>query len=121
MSMEPALKQALLDYNRQDCEAIAFLTRILADLHALAPSDSKPLQGAAVLTSNIKRESPYGLFKRVQFALPELEAINNAAYWDYQRERIYAKSNNNPSRKPRRRVAIRSVLMPNTTAILPEV
>jgi predicted RecB family nuclease len=119
MSMEPALKQALLDYNRQDCEAIAFLTRKLADLHALAPSDSKPLQGAAVLTSNIKRESPYGLFKRVQFALPELEAINNAAYWDYQRERIYAKSNNNPSRKPRRRVAIRSVLMPNTTAEYP--
>ena len=27
MSMEPALKQALLDYNRQDCEAIALLTR----------------------------------------------------------------------------------------------
>jgi hypothetical protein len=44
MSKEPALKQALLDYNRQDCEAIAFLTRKLADLHALAPSDSKPSQ-----------------------------------------------------------------------------
>ena len=35
--MEPALKQALLDYNRQDCEAIALLTERLADLHAAVP------------------------------------------------------------------------------------
>jgi predicted RecB family nuclease len=113
MSMEPALKQALLDYNRQDCEAIAFLTRKLA---ALAPTDSKPSEGAVVLTSNMKRDSAYGLFKRNQFALPGLEAINNAAYWDYQRERVYVKSSNSPSRKPRRRSAIRSVSTPNTTA-----
>ena len=26
----------------------------------------------------------------------ELETINNAAYWDYQRERVYVKSRNNP-------------------------
>ena len=44
-----------------------------------------------MLTSNMKRESPYGLFKRVQFALPGLETINNAAYWDYQRERVLRK------------------------------
>jgi transposase len=82
------------------------------------PSDSKPSHEAVVLTSNMKRESPYG-FKRVQFALPGLETINNAAYWDYQRERVYVKSGKNPSRKPRRRAAIRSVLTPNTTAEYP--
>jgi hypothetical protein len=39
----------------------------------------------------MKRESPYR-FGRIAFALPEMEAINKAAYWDYQRERIYVKS-----------------------------
>ena len=41
----------------------------------------------------MKREShsPYG-FKRNEFVFPALEAINKAAYWDYQRERVYVKS-----------------------------
>ena len=42
----------------------------------------------------MKWEHPYG-FKRNTFAYPELNAINSAAYWDYQRERIYVKSNLN--------------------------
>ena len=44
-----------------------------------------------VLTSDMKRESPYR-FGRIAFALPEMETINKAAYWDYQRERVYVKS-----------------------------
>ena len=39
----------------------------------------------------MKRGSPYG-FKRNEFVFPALEAINKAAYWDYQRERVYVKS-----------------------------
>ncbi|MBV8320152.1 MAG: hypothetical protein JO049_05695 [Hyphomicrobiales bacterium] len=39
----------------------------------------------------MKRESPYG-FKRNEFVFPALEAINKAAYWNYQRERVYVKS-----------------------------
>ena len=39
----------------------------------------------------MKWESPYR-FGRIAFALPEMDTINKAAYWDYQRERIYVKS-----------------------------
>src|SRR5258707_15171235 len=39
----------------------------------------------------MKRESPYHC-GRIAFALPEMETINKAAYWDYQRERVYVKS-----------------------------
>ncbi len=58
--MEPELKQALLDYNRQDCEAIALLTKTLLDLHPSTPSDSKPSQQKLVITSDMKRENLYG-------------------------------------------------------------
>ena len=44
----------------------------------------------------MKRESLFG-FGRIEFALPEMETINKAAYWDYQRERVYVKSANKPS------------------------
>jgi predicted RecB family nuclease len=114
VSRDPAVKQALIDYNRQDCEALGLLAQKMVDLHYAAPTASKSSQGELILTSDMKRESPYK-FKRVQFALPEMETINNAAYWDYQRERVYVKSRNNSPRK-RRRVAMgRNVLAPNTT------
>ena len=114
MSREPALKQALLDYNRQDCEAIALLTKKLADLHPSTPSDGKSSQQNLVITSDMKREHPYG-FKRNQFVLPDLEIINQAAYWDYQRERVYIKSRKKSSRKRKSFAVIRGTSTPNTT------
>jgi transposase len=39
----------------------------------------------------MKRESPYH-FARNEFSLPEFADINKAAYWDYQREKIYIRS-----------------------------
>jgi len=85
----------------------------MVDLHRLSPQDGKPSQSELVLTSNIKRENLYG-FGSNQFVLPEMEIINKAAYWNYQRERVYVKSNRTPTRK--RGLGVRgSVLMPNTT------
>lgn len=90
-SRDPAVKQTLLDYNRQDCEALELVANRLVDLHRAAPADGKSSQREVVLTSDMKWESPYH-FGRIAFALPEMEAINKAAYWDYQRERVYMRS-----------------------------
>jgi hypothetical protein len=46
----------------------------------------------------MKRES-LRRFGRIDFAFPEMETINKAAYWDYQRERVYVKSVNKPTRR----------------------
>jgi predicted RecB family nuclease len=89
-SRDPAVKQTLLDYNRQDCEALELVANRLVDLHRTAPADGKSSQREVVLTADMKRESPYR-FGRITFALPEMEAINKAAYWDYQRERVYVR------------------------------
>ena len=59
-----------------------------------SPQAGAPFHGEVVDTAKLKREHPYG-FKRNTFAFPELNAINDAAYWDYQRERVYVKSNAN--------------------------
>jgi len=114
MSIEPEMKQALLDYNRQDCEAIALLTKTLLDLRPSTPSGSKPSQQNLVITSDMKRENLYG-FRRNQFALPDLEIINKAAYWDYQRERVYVKSRRESPRKRKHIAVIRGKLTPNAT------
>ncbi len=110
----PEVKQMLMDYNRQDCEALELLANGLVDLHRAAPPNGKPSQGKVILTSDMKWEGPYG-FKRNEFVLPEMEAINKAAYWDYQRERVYIKSYANLARKVKRRVTRRNKMIPNTT------
>ena len=95
-----AAKQALVDYNRQDCEALELLTNKLVELCRAAPSQDSSSHNEVVRTSEMKWESPYR-FGRIAFALPEMEAINKAAYWDYQRERVYVKSGNKSLRRVR--------------------
>jgi predicted RecB family nuclease len=92
-------KSSLLTYNAEDCKALDGVVNKLVELtHALPNPGSSPPDGV-VDTTTLKREHPYG-FKRNTFAFPELDVINRAAYWDYQRERIYVKSHANLRRAP---------------------
>ncbi len=118
VSGDPAVKQTLLDYNRQDCEALELLANRLVDLHRVAAREGKSAQGELVLTSNMKGENLYG-FGRNEFVLPEMETINKAAYWDYQRERVYVKSNRASRHKRGPCATRRRVLVPNTTVEYP--
>jgi predicted RecB family nuclease len=113
-SKVPASKQALLTYNGEDCAALEVVAHRLIDLHEGSPHAGISSHGEVVDTSKLKREHPYG-FKRNTFAFPELDAINNAAYWDYQRERVYVKSNRSLKHAVRRKVRSTRVLPPNKT------
>ena len=97
-SKDPKQKQALLVYNQEDCEALEILANSLVDLYRGAPADPKSTRTAVVRTADMKRENAFG-FGRIHFALPEMEIINKAAYWDYQRERVYVKSANKTKRR----------------------
>jgi hypothetical protein len=73
-----------------------------------------------VRASDIRREGLYK-FKRNAFVIPDLEIINRAAYWNYQRERVYVKSSRkvkgrSPRKANRRRV---TTPRPNTTIEYP--
>ena len=108
------VRQTLIDYNRQDCESLELVTKKLIDLHSATSSDGRPLQREVVLTSTLKWESPYG-FGNNQFAILGMEIINKAAYWDYQRDRVYVKSANKVPRKRKRLAITKGMLKPNTT------
>ena len=72
----------------------------------------------SVDTETLKRDHPSG-FKRNTFSFPELDVINKAAYWDYQRERVYVKSNARLKRALSPSPRIRKVLLPNQTIECP--
>jgi predicted RecB family nuclease len=108
------IKQTLLTYNAEDCAALEAVAHRLTELHEGSPHAGIPFHGEVVDTSKLKREHPYG-FKRNTFAFPELDTINKAAYWDYQRERVYVKSNRSLKHTMRRKARSTRVLPPNKT------
>ena len=116
---EPSLKREILSYNAQDCEALQIVTKKVGDLAqaSLEIGDQPPKE--VVYTETLKRENPFG-FKRNTFSFPELDVINKAAYWDYQRERVYVKSSARLKRALSRSPGKTKVLSPNQTIDCPE-
>jgi predicted RecB family nuclease len=94
ISGEPTLKQNLLTYNADDCAAAQVVAEALSAL-AIRSSD---IATNVVDVSSLKREYPRR-FGEVDFALPEFQQINNAAQWDYQRDRIHLRFDSRPKRR----------------------
>jgi predicted RecB family nuclease len=90
-SHDASLKQKLITYNAEDCAALERVTQAVARLCRGQDDPVYAQENAIVHTDTMKRESPYH-FGRNEFLLPEFADINKAAYWDYQREKIYIRS-----------------------------
>lgn len=90
------LHDAITTYNAEDCAAL----RVVADaLYAIR--DGGP-ESDVVDAGTLKTQSLLGKFKKNVWVLPELEFINNCAYFNYQRERILLRTNPTVRRALRR-------------------
>ena len=80
----------LLAYNADDCAATQKVAEALsAACHAVF--SGKPTTTDVVNADSLKREYPQR-FGKTEFLLPQFQKINVAAYWDYQRNRVYVRS-----------------------------
>jgi predicted RecB family nuclease len=114
-SRDASVKQALIEYNRKDCEALELVTNRMVDLHGAQLANDQWSQSNVILASEMKRETPFPLrFGRNSFTFPELEVINRAAYWDYQHERVYVKSRAKSTRKREEHSRPQRAPIPNT-------
>ena len=117
-SKTSSAKQALLTYNTQDCEALEVVANRLVDLHHAPPQAEGSSLDGVVDTTRLKREHPYG-FKRNIFISSELDAINKAAYWDYQRDRVYVRTKQGLERVSTRASSRKRLFKPNKTIECP--
>jgi predicted RecB family nuclease len=111
-SGDPALKRNLVTYNSEDCQALEVVAKAVDGLAA-----SSRERGASTIgnTVDVDLLEPQHL-KWGKFSSPisELERINDAAQWDYQRGRIYARSSKVLKHVARKANDIqRSTLRPN--------
>ncbi|HSB14890.1 MAG TPA: IS66 family transposase [Bryobacteraceae bacterium] len=107
-SQNAALKQKLITYNAEDCQAL----QMVAQTVWRVLDQTQAAQNATVDVSTLKREFPQR-FGSVDFLLPEFKAINEAAYWDYQRNRVYIRTEGSRSKLYRRKGAKKSQVRPN--------
>ncbi|MGC1891971.1 MAG: IS66 family transposase [Stellaceae bacterium] len=110
---DEGLKRELIAYNMDDCRAAATVADALV---RICGGRASALTAVHVSSLEVGFEQTWGKFDS---ALPAFAKINDAAYWDYQRDRIYIRSNPYLRRATKRKCRdSRRSLRVNTT-ILP--
>jgi hypothetical protein len=125
-SQESELKSRLLEYNRADCIALKCLTEFIFRRSSIGVGKSE--DGIAVNRTEemIAARPHWQLFAVKPFALDDLKHANKAAYFDYQREKVFIRTypqlksinkrvrrNKTPVIKPNRTIFIESQLCPS--------
>ncbi|MCH7751713.1 MAG: TM0106 family RecB-like putative nuclease, partial [Planctomycetes bacterium] len=95
-------KQELIQYNKDDCLALEAVATFLRALCSDRLTADVVTFSEVVNTCELKPELPY-LFQKQQFFFPDLAQINKCSYFDYQKNRVYLRSN-----KGHRKAAIKA-------------
>jgi predicted RecB family nuclease len=112
LGADDGLKRELVGYNMDDCRAAATVAAALARICGGASG----LNAVDAASLDVGFQHQWGRFVS---ALPEFAKINNAAYWDYQRDKIYIRSNQSLQKAAKRKRAKRSPTLPVNTTVGP--
>jgi predicted RecB family nuclease len=93
---DPALKERLLTYNREDCEALRRVTEFLDTACPRPKVDGGQTGthagGEVARVEEMRPASSRRQWRKADFAVAEFEFVNERAYFDYQRERVYVRT-----------------------------
>jgi predicted RecB family nuclease len=114
-STNSSLKEKLVTYNAEDCYALEIVTQTVARLCQQA-NEFDSIHSSIVHTDSLKREYPQR-FGSIDFKMPELEYINQCAYWYYQRDKVYVRSSPQIKRLSKKNKQTRHKPLPVNTTI----
>lgn len=110
---DPGLKEKIITYNVEDCAALETVFDSVLRISEHQGSEAKSETASVVRVESI-RGTDSNRFGRTEFLLKDFDYINKAAYWDYQRSRIYVRSSRRLRQIARRaRIANAKKLRPN--------
>ena len=119
------LKDALIGYNRQDCEALKTICEFVRKSTISASvGENIPGRNVEVVSAETLRKVGDGnrpVFKRSEFVCPEFAFVNKCAYFDYQRDRVLARTQRLPisSRSQRAKNTKRRISLATEISELP--
>ena len=90
-------KQKLTTYNVEDCAGLKRVTEVLETIvnrasAAPLPPTGEPNNPPIAFLKDLEKLSDFHTWGKVPFVHPDYEYINNCAYFDYQRERVYVRT-----------------------------
>lgn len=97
------VKNPLLAYNMDDCRAAAVVGDALSRICAAGPS-APDLVDVGSLEVRFQRT-----FGKFDSALPEFAKINDAAYWDYQRSKVFVRTDKGVRRTVQKSERLRNI------------
>ena len=86
LGADDGMKRELIGYNMDDCRAAATVANALV---RICGGGASGFDAVDVGSLEVGFQRTFGKFDS---ALPEFTKINNAAYWDYQRSKVYART-----------------------------
>lgn len=90
MSNEEQIKKKLIEYNQNDCEALFVVKTWIQNIGKRdTTSEDEQFAKTADLPTNVS----YKKWGDPNFVNTDFKEINKFAYFDYQRERVYIRSN----------------------------
>jgi hypothetical protein len=112
-------KARLLRYNQEDCLAVKTVTDFIISFigdRTQAALDGELPSPDVVYTKDLQQSTTRShRFGVISFVLPELDFVNKCAYFNYQREKVYVRTNKTIKRPLRiRRTRSRRGPIPNT-------
>ena len=92
-SHDPTVREKLITYNADDCEAIRLLVQTLGLLiESNIGADKSPILESRIVHVESLGNNQTSLYRPFKSPLSDLEQINIAAYWNYQRDRVFVRS-----------------------------
>lgn len=123
-SRDPTVREKLTVYNSDDCEALSVVGQALGwisqpDMDA----DGKSRTGSGIVHAESLGKNLNSNWRPFKSPLADLEQINDAAHWNYQRDRVFVRSgilkkpktklrarSRRPARKPDKVVVLKAPL-----------
>jgi predicted RecB family nuclease len=91
-SGNPKFREKLTAYNTEDCEALCLVARTLGQISQPEIDPLTATAGPAVIRSETLGKSLTSNWHPFKSPLADLEIVNSAARWNYQRDRVFVRS-----------------------------
>lgn len=110
-----ALKDTLQQYNKEDCYALITIKKLIDSL--IDENNKADSASQTVYCDELKGPTSFN-FQIGNFSLPEMESITKSAYFDYQRERVFVRTDKSIKQSQSQKIKKknRRNLKPNTRA-----
>ena len=117
-SHDKQLKEKLIRYNAEDCQALELLSQTIWKICSSGVEDSTDQNcEPEFIRLDSNKLNTRGKWKSFNSPVRTLEIINAAAHWDYQRERVYARTEALNKKHKKRRPQQHSDLKPEKVII----